>query len=106
MTNQMSNFKEKLHDTCQPHIKFTAFDNLPGVIKDSIMRHAELTATCENSSYTLYRDLVFIRGTAAIEGSVYKYEINLGELDDYPSIDLLIECFDFDNENIYLTEVA
>lgn len=102
----MNNFKDKLRDTCQPCVKYTEFDNLPEVIKDSIIKNVELTATVENSRYTVYRDVVFIKGKAVIDGSVYKYEINLGDLEDNVSIDLLIETFDWDYGHVYLSEVA
>jgi len=109
------NFSDKLHNTCQPGIYYTAFDNLPGIITDFICKEYLTLYEVENSKYTVFKDALFIRHRATIDGVNYKLEISLGDITDSETEDNyeddnqvdsmaheMLECFDWNCYDVYL----
>ena len=81
----MVSFKHKLNKTFQSDIYYTDFDNLPSTVKDFIMKEYLSLYEIENSSYTVFRDTLYIRHTATIEGVSYDLELTIGDLmDEHP----------------------
>lgn len=100
-----------LHDTCQPHIKYTSFTNLPTIIKHFINKHCETLLVVECNKYTVFTPIAFIRHNATIDDVDYSIELTLGELFNdeelvYTEIEKalqLLECTELEELNAYLT---
>lgn len=68
----------KLHKTLRGGLFYTPFDKLPKKAQD-ILRHTK--PEIENSRYTVYEDMAFIRNEVEVNGAYWEAEISLGSVD-------------------------
>lgn len=68
----------KLHSTLKSDTYYTNFSNLPKAAQELL---ENTPAEVENSKYTVYEDMAFIRNRIIVDNKIYDAEISLGSVD-------------------------